>query len=129
MLFHPRHSSATLGQHQGGGRSAPIVLAACGEDGLVCLFDLNRGPDEDENLLAVLNAESSVAQVGFFGPSGSGDGHLWCRTNDEAFVAWDWALACASQGDGGEGDAGDRGAGGCGDPLRSLPRARKVIGS
>ena len=104
VLFHPRHSSATLGQHQGGGRSAPIVLAACGEDGLVCLFDLNRGPDEDENLLAVLNAESSVAQVGFFGPSGSGDGHLWCRTNDEAFVAWDWALACASQGDGGEGD-------------------------
>ncbi|QDZ22656.1 WD40 repeat domain-containing protein [Chloropicon primus] len=89
VLFHPDESSSGIGA------GPPIVLAACGEDGLVCLFDLNKGPDEDENLLAVLNADSSIAQVGFFGQRQGG--FLWCRTNDETFRAWNWTKACVSQ--------------------------------
>ena len=111
VLFHPHHSARYVRQQNssqaqppaaGRGKLEPLVLAACGEDGLVCLFDLNGGSDEDDNLLCVLNAESAIAQMGFFGPhgqEGGGGTYLWCRTNDEAFRAWNWAEACDNDGD------------------------------
>eukprot|EP00213_Chloropicon_mariensis_P002177 CAMPEP_0197469754 /NCGR_PEP_ID=MMETSP1309-20131121/225_1 /TAXON_ID=464262 /ORGANISM="Genus nov. species nov., Strain RCC998" /LENGTH=423 /DNA_ID=CAMNT_0043006015 /DNA_START=36 /DNA_END=1307 /DNA_ORIENTATION=- len=85
VLFHPYHYSSL-------GSQEPLVLTACGEDGLVCVFDLNKGTDEDDNLLGVLNVGRSIASVGFFGEMhGQKEcNFLWCRTNDETFQVWNW---------------------------------------
>lgn len=95
------------------------VLAAAGEDGLVCIFDLSRGADEDDNLLCVLNAGAAIARIGCCGhalplPSTSGAGgvcgdgfecFLWCTTRVEGVLVWNWRRAAAEEAEDAEPDA------------------------
>ena len=46
-------------------------------------------------LQACLNTGNSVAQLGFFGPTGR---RLWCRTHTEGLHLWDWMSACSEEG-------------------------------
>eukprot|EP00123_Amoebidium_parasiticum_P010362 comp20058_c0_seq1/m.24651 comp20058_c0_seq1/g.24651 ORF comp20058_c0_seq1/g.24651 comp20058_c0_seq1/m.24651 type:complete len:532 (-) comp20058_c0_seq1:91-1686(-) len=55
-------------------------------DGLVCFFDLQAGQmDDDESMLSVLNSESSVNRIGFFGPDYE---FLYCATHIESLLIW-----------------------------------------
>lgn len=63
-------------------------LISAAVDGLVCVFDTDGDIDEDNNLLSVMNAETSVAKVGFFGNTYQ---KLWCLTHIETLSVWDWS--------------------------------------
>lgn len=41
--------------------------------------------DEDDSIATVMNSESSVAKVGFFGPSYE---YLYCNTHIESLYIW-----------------------------------------
>ncbi|WVZ72514.1 hypothetical protein U9M48_020959 [Paspalum notatum var. saurae] len=62
-------------------------LISAAVDGLVCVFDTDGDIDEDNHLLSVMNAETSVAKVGFFGNAYQ---KLWCLTHIETLSIWDW---------------------------------------
>ncbi|XP_022681209.1 WD repeat-containing protein 89 homolog isoform X2 [Setaria italica] len=62
-------------------------LISAAVDGLVCVFDTDGDIDEDNHLLSVMNAETSVAKVGFFGNMYQ---KLWCLTHIETLSVWDW---------------------------------------
>ncbi|KAF8659611.1 hypothetical protein HU200_058365 [Digitaria exilis] len=62
-------------------------LISAAVDGLVCVFDTDGDIDEDSHLLSVMNAETSVAKVGFFGNMYQ---KLWCLTHIETLSVWDW---------------------------------------
>ncbi|XP_062202856.1 WD repeat-containing protein GTS1-like isoform X2 [Phragmites australis] len=62
-------------------------LISAAVDGLVCVFDTDGDIDEDSHLLSVMNAETSVAKVGFFGNMYQ---KLWCLTHIETLSTWDW---------------------------------------
>ncbi|TVU51611.1 hypothetical protein EJB05_03051 [Eragrostis curvula] len=65
----------------------PSKLISAAVDGLVCVFDTDGDIDEDSHLLSVMNAETSVARVGFFGNTYQ---KLWCLTHIETLSIWDW---------------------------------------
>ncbi|CAH3029289.1 unnamed protein product [Porites evermanni] len=60
-------------------------MASGSTDGLICLFDIRKG-SEDDCLDSVLNTCSSVSQLGYFGPSYSS---LYCVTHIETLQLWD----------------------------------------
>uniref|UniRef100_A0A3Q1F7J7 WD repeat-containing protein 89 n=2 Tax=Acanthochromis polyacanthus TaxID=80966 RepID=A0A3Q1F7J7_9TELE len=60
-------------------------LASGSTDGLVNVFDLSRGA-EDEALLATLNSDSSAGAVCWCGPASS---RLLCLSHDEGLHLWD----------------------------------------
>ncbi|PAN20404.1 hypothetical protein PAHAL_3G405700 [Panicum hallii] len=62
-------------------------LISAAVDGLVCVFDTDGDIDEDNHLLSVMNAETSIAKVGFFGNMYQ---KLWCLTHIETLSIWDW---------------------------------------
>ncbi|CAN6347507.1 unnamed protein product [Urochloa humidicola] len=62
-------------------------LISAAVDGLVCVFDTDGDIDEDNHLLSVMNVETSVAKVGFFGNMYQ---KLWCLTHIETLSIWDW---------------------------------------
>ncbi|GJN40038.1 hypothetical protein PR202_gb29202 [Eleusine coracana subsp. coracana] len=62
-------------------------LISAAVDGLICVFDTDGDIDEDSHLLSVMNAETSVAKVGFFGNMHQ---KLWCLTHIETLSIWDW---------------------------------------
>ncbi|CAL4907057.1 unnamed protein product [Urochloa decumbens] len=62
-------------------------LISAAVDGLACVFDTDGDIDEDNHLLSVMNAETSVAKVGFFGNTYQ---KLWCLTHIETLSIWDW---------------------------------------
>ncbi|CAL4892536.1 unnamed protein product [Urochloa decumbens] len=62
-------------------------LISAAVDGLVCVFDTDGDIDEDSHLLSVMNAETSVAKMGFFGNMYQ---KLWCLTHIETLSVWDW---------------------------------------
>ncbi|KAL6643452.1 hypothetical protein ACP70R_018218 [Stipagrostis hirtigluma subsp. patula] len=62
-------------------------LISAAVDGLVCVFDTDGAIDEESHLLSVMNAETSVAKVGFFGNMYQ---KLWCLTHIETISIWDW---------------------------------------
>uniref|UniRef100_A0A804NFM4 Transducin family protein / WD-40 repeat family protein n=1 Tax=Zea mays TaxID=4577 RepID=A0A804NFM4_MAIZE len=55
-------------------------LISAAVDGLICVFDTDGDIDDDNHLLSVMNAETSVAKVGFFGNKYK---KLWCLTHIE----------------------------------------------
>ncbi|KAH7463651.1 hypothetical protein PRIC1_006644 [Phytophthora ramorum] len=59
-----------------------VVTAS--EDGVVCVFDC-RIPDEDDALESILNVESAVSTVGFFGPQKE---NIFCLTGTETLDLW-----------------------------------------
>ncbi|KQJ81645.1 WD repeat-containing protein GTS1 [Brachypodium distachyon] len=62
-------------------------LISAAVDGLVCVFDTDGDIDEDNHLLSVMNVETSVAKVGFYGNMYQ---KLWCLTHIETLSTWDW---------------------------------------
>lgn len=68
-------------------------LATAGMDGLVCYFDI-RQSTEDDALLSVMNAESPVSKIGYFGPSQE---CIFCLTHSETLHLYhaDKAVAMA----------------------------------
>ncbi|XP_032231398.1 WD repeat-containing protein 89 isoform X2 [Nematostella vectensis] len=60
-------------------------LASCSTDGLVCLFDVSSA-EEDDALQWVLNSQSSVARIGYYGEHNE---KLYCITHVETLQLWD----------------------------------------
>ncbi|XP_068691830.1 WD repeat-containing protein 89-like [Montipora foliosa] len=59
-------------------------MASGSLDGLICLFDVSKGT-EDDCLDSVLNTGSSVSQIGFYGPTFN---NLYCLTHIETLQLW-----------------------------------------
>jgi hypothetical protein len=59
-------------------------LATASLDGLVCWFNVTRAGEEDA-LESVLNCNSAISRIGFFGP---GDQCLYSLTHTETFSMW-----------------------------------------
>ncbi|XP_065913646.1 WD repeat-containing protein 89-like isoform X2 [Dysidea avara] len=64
--------------------SYPTQLASGSTDGLVCVYDITE-LDEDEAIVSVLNTESSVANLGYFGPQYE---YVYSLTHTETFHVW-----------------------------------------
>ncbi|WOK98656.1 WD repeat-containing protein [Canna indica] len=62
-------------------------LISSSVDGLMCLFDTSGHIDDDDHLESVMNAETSIAKIGFFGTTNQ---KLWCLTHIETLSIWDW---------------------------------------
>ncbi|XP_078177068.1 transducin/WD40 repeat-like superfamily protein isoform X1 [Carex rostrata] len=62
-------------------------LISSSVDGLLCLFDTDGDINDDSNLSSVMNVETSVSKVGFFGNDNQ---KLWCLTHIETLSIWDW---------------------------------------
>lgn len=62
-------------------------LISSSVDGLLCLFDTNGQIDDDNHLESVMNVETSIAKLGFFGQMNQ---KLWCLTHIETLSIWDW---------------------------------------
>ncbi|GMF09752.1 unnamed protein product [Phytophthora lilii] len=69
VRFHPTH---------------PAFVVTASEDGVVCFFDC-RIPDEDDALESILNVESAVSNIGFFGPQRE---NIFCLTGTETLDLW-----------------------------------------
>lgn len=69
-------------------QQSPILITAS-EDGLACIFDTSK-PSEEAALSSVLNVQSPLRQVGFFGPSLEG---VYCLTGSETLSAWHYESA------------------------------------
>lgn len=67
------------------------MLISGSEDGLLSLFDVSAGLDEEESFKAALNIETAVARIGFYA---SQSDILWCTTGTETLYTWEWAAAC-----------------------------------
>lgn len=65
-------------------------LPQAGVDGLVCVFDVSKGPDEEEGMAGVLSVGSSVAKFGFFGAQLES---CWVLTSTEDLSTWRWGDA------------------------------------
>lgn len=69
----------------------PHILLSTSTDGLCCVFDttqlkMEAGEDaEDDALVSVLHADSSVAALGLFGDQSE---YVWVRTDIETFSLW-----------------------------------------
>ncbi|ETK89187.1 hypothetical protein L915_06675 [Phytophthora nicotianae] len=62
----------------------PAFVVTASEDGVVCFFDC-RTPDEDDALESIINVESAVTTVGFFGPQKE---NIFCLTGTETLDLW-----------------------------------------
>lgn len=60
------------------------LLVTAGEDGLVCIHDTSQSSEEDA-LKSVLNVQSPLRDVNFFGPSLEG---IYCLTGSETMSVW-----------------------------------------
>ncbi|EXB36417.1 WD repeat-containing protein 89-like protein [Morus notabilis] len=65
-------------------------LASASVDGLICIFDTDGDINDDDNLESVINVETSIGKVGFFGETFQ---KLWCLTHIETLSIWDWKEA------------------------------------
>lgn len=66
------------------GYDTTSLLVTAGEDGLVCTHDTSQ-PSEEEALKSVLNVQSPLRDVNFFGPSLEG---IYCLTGSETMSFW-----------------------------------------
>jgi WD40 repeat protein len=62
---------------------SPLLVSAS-EDGLACIFDTSK-PSEEAALKSVLNVQTPLRKVGFFGPSLEG---IYCLTGSETLSVW-----------------------------------------
>lgn len=60
------------------------MLISASEDGLSCIFDTSQ-PSEELALKSVLNIQTPLREVGFFGPSLEG---VYCLTGSETLSVW-----------------------------------------
>jgi WD repeat-containing protein 89 len=64
-------------------------LLSGSEDGLACVFDTTQ-PSEEAALKSVMNVQTSLRHVGFFGPNLEG---VYCLTGSETVSLWNWESA------------------------------------
>jgi hypothetical protein len=64
-------------------------LISASEDGLACIFDTSK-PSEEAALNSVLNVQTPLRKVGFFGPSLEG---VYCLTGSETLSVWHYESA------------------------------------
>ncbi|KAF1319791.1 Wd repeat-containing protein 89, partial [Globisporangium splendens] len=62
----------------------PQFVVTASEDGIVCMFDTHIS-DEDEAIESILNVESAVSKIGFFGPQME---NIYCLTGTETLDLW-----------------------------------------
>ncbi|CAN0860744.1 WD repeat-containing protein GTS1 [Linum grandiflorum] len=62
-------------------------LLSASMDGLACVFNTGGDINEDDDLDSVINVETSISKVGFFGDKFQ---KLWCLTHIESLSIWDW---------------------------------------
>lgn len=74
--------------HYGSSDTTSIMVTAS-EDGLVNIFDTSQ-PSEELALKSVMNIQSPLREVGFFGPSMEG---VFCLTGSETFSVWHYDSA------------------------------------
>jgi len=74
---------------------SPNAFFSASTDGLISVYDLSVGLNEDDAFKACLNTGNSVAELGFYGPGGS---RMWFRTHTEGLHLWDWMAACSEEG-------------------------------
>lgn len=72
---------SVVGSH---GYDTTSLLVSAGEDGLACIHDTSQ-PSEEAALKSVLNAQSPLRDVDFFGPSLEG---IYCLTGSETMSVW-----------------------------------------
>ncbi|XP_068110366.1 WD repeat-containing protein 89 isoform X2 [Hyperolius riggenbachi] len=65
----------------------PSLLASGSTDGLVNVFDISEG-NEDDALSSTCNSDSSVGVIGW---AGKGYNQVYCLTHNEGFCWWDLA--------------------------------------
>ena len=65
--------------------SATTLLSGS-QDGLICAFDCSQ-KDEDAAIATILNTESPIASVDFFGPCPSAQ--VYVQSSNETFTVWD----------------------------------------
>lgn len=63
--------------------TTPLLVTA-GEDGLACIHDTSQ-PSEEAALRSVLNVQSPLRDINFFGPSLEG---IYCLTGSETMSVW-----------------------------------------
>lgn len=66
------------------GYETTSLLVSAGEDGLACIHDTSQ-PSEETALKSVLNVQSPLRDVNFFGPSLEG---IYCLTGSETMSVW-----------------------------------------
>lgn len=71
--------------------SLPNMLCSGSTDGLVCVFDTKALPNEDDALISVMNSESSVSRIGFFGEYYE---FLYLTTHIETLSLWSLHSVC-----------------------------------
>ncbi|CAI0440439.1 unnamed protein product [Linum tenue] len=67
------------------GRQDKLVSASV--DGLMCIFNTGGSINDEDELDSVLNVETSIGKVGFFGDKFQ---KIWCLTHIESLSVWDW---------------------------------------
>lgn len=67
----------------------PAFVVTASEDGVVCFSDC-RVPDEDDALESIINVESAVTTIGFFGPQRE---NIFCLTGTETLDLWNLQTA------------------------------------
>ncbi len=75
----------------------PAMLISASDDGLVAVFDLSEGVDEDDSWRAALNLDGAVAKMGFYGASHA---KLWMVSQLAGLHLWEWQAACSEDGPG-----------------------------
>lgn len=66
------------------GYDTTSLLVSAGEDGLACIHDTSQ-PSEEAALKSVLNVQSPLRDVNFFGPALEG---IYCLTGSETMSVW-----------------------------------------
>lgn len=72
-----------------GSNDTTSIMVTASEDGLVNIFDTSQ-PSEELALKSVMNVQSPLREVGFFGPSLEG---IFCLTGSETFSVWHYDSA------------------------------------
>eukprot|EP00877_Chromochloris_zofingiensis_P001510 jgi/Chrzof1/1135/Cz01g41150.t1 len=77
--------------------SCKLITASV--DGLIAVHDVSKGLNEDDGFQAALNANTSIEEVGLYGPANE---RLWVRTGTEGLQLWEWLKATSETDPGGD---------------------------
>lgn len=74
--------------------TASRKLLSASQDGLIAVFDVSSGLDEDDGFISALNVNTSVEEMNFYGQQGQ---RLWVRTGTEGLHLWEWYKATSDE--------------------------------
>lgn len=85
----PSQSNNNNNNNNGTEATSGSLLLTGSEDGLACIFDTTQ-PSEEAAIKSVMNTQTSLRQIGFFGPNLEG---VYCMTGSETLSLWSWDSA------------------------------------